>query len=52
MKSSGSLQDANDYYETHRRKESEKLKKAQQKEVLQTCQGLSKTVEKPENTCS
>jgi len=28
------LQDANDYYETHRRRESEKLKKAQQQEVL------------------
>ena len=28
------LQDANDYYETHRRRESEKLKKAQQQKVL------------------
>ena len=28
------LQNANDYYETHRRRESEKLKKAQQQEVL------------------
>jgi DNA invertase Pin-like site-specific DNA recombinase len=28
------LQDANDYYETHRHQESEKLKKTQQKEVL------------------
>jgi DNA invertase Pin-like site-specific DNA recombinase len=28
------LQDANDYYETHRRRESEKLKKAQEQEVL------------------
>ena len=28
------LQDANDYYETHRYQESEKLKKAQKKEVL------------------
>jgi hypothetical protein len=28
------LQDANDYYETHRRRESEKLKKVQQQEVL------------------
>jgi hypothetical protein len=28
------LQDANDYYETHHRRESEKLKKAQQQEVL------------------
>jgi len=29
------LQDANDYYEKHRRRESERLKKAQQEEVLQ-----------------
>jgi DNA invertase Pin-like site-specific DNA recombinase len=29
------LQDANDYYEKHRRQESERLKKAQQEEVLQ-----------------
>ena len=28
------LQDANDYYETHHRRESEKLKKAQQQQVL------------------
>jgi DNA invertase Pin-like site-specific DNA recombinase len=28
------LQDANDYYETHRRRESEKLKKVQEQEVL------------------
>ena len=46
------LQDANDYYEKHRRLESEKLKKSAAGGSAQTGQGFSKIVEKSENTCS
>jgi len=46
------LQNANDYYETHRRRESEKLKKAQQQEVLKLARDFSCYLEKPENTRS
>jgi len=41
------LQDANDYYETHRRLESEKLKKAQQKEVLQLAKDFPRLWKNP-----
>jgi DNA invertase Pin-like site-specific DNA recombinase len=41
------LQDANDYYETHRHQESEKLKKAQQKEVLKLAKDFPKLWENP-----
>jgi hypothetical protein len=41
------LQDANDYYETHRRRESEKLKKAQQKEVLKLTRDFPATWKNP-----
>jgi len=34
------LQNANDYYETHRQQESEKLKKAQEQEVLKLARGF------------
>jgi hypothetical protein len=41
------LQDANDYYETHRRRESEKLKKAQQKEVLKLAKDFPRLWKNP-----
>jgi DNA invertase Pin-like site-specific DNA recombinase len=41
------LQDANDYYETHRRRESEKLKKAQQQEVLKLTRDFPATWKNP-----
>ena len=41
------LQDANDYYETHRRQESEKLKKAQQKEVLKLAKDFPRLWKNP-----
>jgi len=41
------LQDANDYYEKHRRQESEKLKKAQQKEVLQLAKDFPRLWKNP-----
>ena len=41
------LQDANDYYETHRYRESEKLKQVQQKEVLRLAKDFSKLWKNP-----
>jgi len=41
------LQDANDYYEKHRRQESEKLKKTQQKEVLQLAKDFPRLWKNP-----
>jgi DNA invertase Pin-like site-specific DNA recombinase len=41
------LQDANDYYETHRRRESDKLKKAQQKEVLKLAKDFPRLWKNP-----
>ena len=41
------LQDASDYYETHRRQESEKLKKAQQKEVLKLAKDFPRLWKNP-----
>jgi len=41
------LQNANDYYETHRHQESEKLKKAQQKEVLKLAKNFPRLWENP-----
>jgi len=41
------LQDANDYYETHRRQESERLKKAQQQEVLKLARDFPRLWENP-----
>ena len=41
------LQNANDYYETHRRRESEKLKKAQQQEVLKLARDFPAIWENP-----
>jgi len=41
------LQDANDYYEKHRRLESEKLKKAQQKEVLKLAKDFPRLWKSP-----
>ena len=41
------LQDANDYYETHRHQESEKLKKTQQKEVLKLAKDFPKLWKNP-----
>jgi len=41
------LQDANDYYEKHRQRESEKLKKAQQQEVLQLAKDFPKLWKNP-----
>jgi hypothetical protein len=46
------LQDANDYYETHRHRESEKLKKAQQKEVHKLAKDFPRLWENPPHTCS
>jgi len=42
------LQDANDYYETHRHRESEKLKKAQQKEVLKLAKNFPRLWKNPQ----
>ena len=41
------LQDANDYYEKHRRRESERLKKAQQEEVLQLAKDFPRLWKNP-----
>ena len=41
------LQDANDYYEKHRRQESERLKKAQQEEVLQLAKDFPRLWKNP-----
>ena len=41
------LQDASDYYETHRRRESDKLKNAQQKEVLKLAKDFPKLWKNP-----
>jgi len=41
------LQDVSDYYEDHRQKESEKLKKAQQKEVLKLARDFPKLWKNP-----
>ena len=41
------LQDANDYYETHRHRESEKLKKAQQREVHKLAKDFPSLWENP-----
>ena len=41
------LQDANDYYETHRRQESEKLKKAQQREVVKLAKDFPRLWKNP-----
>jgi DNA invertase Pin-like site-specific DNA recombinase len=41
------LQDVSDYYEKHRQKESEKLKKAQQKEVLKLARDFPKLWKNP-----
>jgi DNA invertase Pin-like site-specific DNA recombinase len=41
------LQDANDYYEKHRRQESEKLKKTQQKEVLKLAKDFPRLWKNP-----
>jgi DNA invertase Pin-like site-specific DNA recombinase len=41
------LQDANDYYETHRQRESEKLKKVQQKEVLKLAKDFPRLWKNP-----
>jgi hypothetical protein len=41
------LQDANDYYEKHRKQESEKLKKAQQKEVLKLAKDFPRLWKNP-----
>jgi DNA invertase Pin-like site-specific DNA recombinase len=41
------LQDANDYYENHRRRESEKLQKAQQQEVLKLAKDFPKLWNNP-----
>ena len=41
------LQNANDYYETHRRRETEKLKKAQQQEVLKLARDFPAIWENP-----
>ena len=41
------LQDANDYYETHRHRESEKLKKAQQEEVLKLAKDFPRLWKNP-----
>ena len=41
------LQDVSDYYENHRQKESEKLKKAQQKEVLKLARDFPKLWRNP-----
>ncbi len=41
------LQDVNDYYEKHRRLESERLKKAQQKEVLKLARDFPRLWENP-----
>jgi DNA invertase Pin-like site-specific DNA recombinase len=41
------LQDANDYYETHRQRESEKLKKAQKEEVLKLAKDFPRLWKNP-----
>jgi DNA invertase Pin-like site-specific DNA recombinase len=41
------LQDANDYYEKHRRRESERLKEVQQREVLQLAKNFPKLWKNP-----
>jgi hypothetical protein len=41
------LQDANDYYDKHRRRESEKLKKAQQEEVLKLAKDFPRLWKNP-----
>jgi DNA invertase Pin-like site-specific DNA recombinase len=41
------LQDANDYYETHRQQESERLKKVQQKEVLKLAKDFPRLWKNP-----
>jgi DNA invertase Pin-like site-specific DNA recombinase len=41
------LQDANDYYEKHRQRESERLKKAQQEEVLQLAKDFPRLWKNP-----
>ena len=41
------LQNANDYYETHRRRESEKLKKVQQQEILKLARDFPAIWENP-----
>lgn len=44
------LQDANDYYENHRRRESEKLKKAQQKEVIKLARDFPRLWKSPKTS--